>query len=383
MLTWLEISTNAIKYNLRQFRRLLDKDCLLMPVIKANAYGHGFFEVAKICSRAPEVDRVCVVNDDEALALIETKIKKPIMILSFFETDNLKKTLRLARLAANGSSRRAKKSIIFPLYSLKQAKFLNRVGERINKKIKVHIKIDTGAARVGLLPEKAAKFLKEIKKYKFLKMEGIFSHFASSEDDRGYTTKQLRVFIEINKKLKKENFIIPLKHMACSAAAVLYPQTRLDAVRLGIGLYGLYPTEKLKKKIILKPALSWKTKIIQIKNLPKGAKIGYGGDYTAKKPIKLAILPVGYWDGFDRLLSNNANVIINGVKCPVRGRICMNLTMVDVTKTSRAKVGDTAILIGRSGKQEITVDELAKRSKTINYEIVDRINPLLARKLVS
>ena len=167
--------------------------------------------------------------------------------------------------------------------------------------------------------------------------------------------------------------------MACSNSSIVYHNSLFNGIRLGLSLYGLYPSLKAKNKIKLKPALSWYTKIIQLRDLPKNTKIGYGGTYTTKRKTKLAIIPVGYWDGYDRLFSNQAQVIIHNKKCPIRGRICMNLSMVDVTNIKGVKTGDKVVLIGKSKNQEITADDLARWAQTINYEIVTRINPLLPR----
>jgi len=363
----LEISKKSIEHNLKEFRKLIGKDRLLMPVIKANAYGHGFLEVGKICDKNKDVDRLCVVNDDEALELVKNKTKKQIMILSFYELD-AKKLLILA-----------KKGVIFPLFSLEQAKLLNRVGEIVKKTVKVHIKIDTGASRVGVLPSDLKDFVKIVKNYKKIEIEGLWSHFASSEEDVEYTKKQYNNFIEAEKILKQEGIDPPIKHMSCSAATILFTLKGFNAIRLGLSLYGLYPDDKSRSKIKLKPALSWRTKIIQVKEVPTGTKIGYGGTYTAKIPTKIAIIPVGYWDGYDRRFSNNSWVLVHGKYCPVRGRICMNLSMVDVSHVTGVVAGDKVTLIGEDGESTITADDLAKWAGTINYEIVDRINPLLLR----
>jgi len=367
MLTWVEIDSQAIKYNLLQFRRLIGKKTLLMPVVKANAYGHGFLEISKICNKSREVDRICVVNLDEAYALIKAKIKKPIMILSFYENDEHK----LCSCARAG--------VIFPIYTEQQIKILNRVGEMVKKKIKVHLKIDTGATRLGLYKDEGVVLAKKIKNCKNLILEGIFSHFASSEDDKIYTEYQLKQFDKIITELEKKQINIPIKHFACSSASILYNHSHFNAIRLGLSLYGLYPDELSQKKIRLYPALSWHTTIIQIKTIPAWTKIGYGGTYTAKKTTKLALLPVGYWDGYDRRLSNNAYVLIHGKKCPIRGRICMNLCMADITGLKKVKVGDKATIVGKQRERCITIDELSKLASAVNYEIVDRINPLIPR----
>ncbi|MFA5127579.1 MAG: alanine racemase [Patescibacteria group bacterium] len=371
MLTWVEVDKEAIEFNLRQFRKLIGSDRLLMPVVKANAYGHGFLEVAKICDKSPQVDRMCVVNDDEAFTLTENKIRKPVQILTFYELDKTEKTLKLA-----------KKGVIFPLFSLKQAIFLNKIGERAGKKIKVHIKVDTGASRVGLLPKEILPFLEKINKFSHLEIEGLFSHFAASEEDRIFTEHQMSSFEKIISDLEKRGYHIPIKHFACSSASVLYKKSLLNGVRLGLSLYGLYPDDLSKKIIKLQPALSWHTKIIQVRTLPAWTKIGYGGSFTTKRTTKIAVLPVGYWDGYDRGLSNKSFVLIGGKKCPIRGRICMNICMADVSAVKNVKAGDGAVLIGRQKSNSISADNLADFAGTINYEIVDRINPLILRKII-
>lgn len=371
MFTWLEINQKAVEHNLYQFKKIIGPDRLLMPVIKANAYGHGFLDIAKICANSPLVDRICVVNDDEALELIKYYGKKKlIMILSFYELDT-EKALKLT-----------KNNVIFPLYSLKQAEFLNRVGEMTKKRIKTHLKIDTGASRVGILLKEIKQFIKKISHLKNLELEGIWSHFASSETDLKYTKKQYQIFFQAVKILRKEGIDPPIKHMSCSAAALVFTLKNLNAIRLGIGLYGLYSSTQSRHKIFLKPVLSWRTKIIQIKIIPAGTNIGYGGAYIAKHPTKLAILPVGYWDGLDRRMSNNGTVIIKGKVCPIVGNICMNLTMVDATKIINVKVNDCATIIGQNGRAKISADDIATNIGTINYEVVDRINPLIPRIVV-
>ncbi len=370
MITWVEVDASAIRYNLHQFKKMIGKKIFLMPVIKANAYGHGFLEVAKICNKSSDVDVICVVNDSEAIHLIDNNISKPIMILTFYDLLNIKNLLKLA-----------KKNVIFPVFSLEQAKLLNKVGERAHKKISIHIKIDSGASRVGLLPAETLQFIVKLQKYSNLKISGLFSHFASSEEDRVYTNYQIKNFNKLLGDLESKNILIPMRHFACSSASVLFPQARFDGIRIGLSLYGLYPEELSRKKVKLKPALSWYTKIIQIRNLPPWTKIGYGGSYTTKKSTRIAVLPVGYWDGYDIRFSNNSEVLIGGMRCPVRGRICMNIMMVELPKNLDVRVGDRVTLIGRDKKQFISIDELARKCKTINYEIIARINPLITRKI--
>ena len=367
MLTWVEVSKSAIKHNLAQFKRLIGSQVLLMPVVKSNAYGHGIVEVAKICDGDKNVDRICVIDLNEALELISNGIKKPVMILSFYELDE--KKLKIA----------IQHKVIFPVYSKDQINCLNKVASRLRTKVAIHLKIDTGTTRVGILPNQAVTFVKKISKLRYLYLEGIWSHFASSESDHAYTQKQLAIFNKVVEVIEKEGTIIPIKHFACSAATALHPVARFNAVRLGLSTYGLYPDKKSKENITLKPALSLNTKIIQVKTVPTNTKVGYGGTYTTKQPTKIAVLPMGYWDGIDRRLSNIGEVIVKGKKCPIRGRICMNLTMIDVTKIKNVKTGDTVTFIGRQGKEYISADEVANKVGTINYELVDRINPQIKR----
>ena len=365
MLTWLEINTAAIEHNIRQIKKFIGKNVLLMPVIKANAYGHGFLTIARICQKNPNVDRICIVSLDEALELIKNKLtKKPIIILSFFDQE--KDKLLLA----------AKNNIIFPLYNLQDAALLNRVGESIHKKIKVHIKIDTGTSRLGVLPKNIVHFIEQIKKFNYIEIEGLWSHFSSSEESYKITKTQHNILKTVEKTVKNKGFHIPIIHIACSAAIFNHPFTHENAVRLGLSLYGLYANKN--KRIALKPSLSWFTKIIHIQQVSAGTTIGYGTSYTTKKPTTVATLPVGYSDGLDRRLSNKGYVLIRGQKCPILGRICMNMCMVDITGIP-AQIHDTVTLIGKNKKKTISAEDMATWSNTINYEIVARINPLLPR----
>ncbi|OGH83784.1 MAG: alanine racemase, partial [Candidatus Magasanikbacteria bacterium RIFOXYA2_FULL_44_8] len=357
-------------HNLKQFRKIIGSKPLLMPAVKGNAYGHGIVEVAKICDQNREVDKICVVDLNEALQLIKAKIKKSILILSFYENDEHK----LCSAVKAGA--------IFPVYNIEQAILLNKIGEGVGRKAVVHIKLDAGTSRIGVLPNTIVDFIKKIIPLKHLTVEGLFSHYASSEDDKLFTENQLRIFVKTISNLKTNGINVPIQHLTCSAASILYPDSHFNAVRIGIGMYGLYPNELARKKIKLRPALSWHTTVMQVKTVPAWTKISYGGTFTTKRATKLAVLPVGYWDGYDRTMSNRAQVLIRGKKCPVRGRICMNMCMVDVTTVKNVRAGDIATLIGTQNRQSLSVEDLAKWADTINYEIVDRINPLLPRVVV-
>lgn len=368
MLTWLEIDRSALDHNLKEFRRVIGSKTKLMAVVKSNAYGHGFWEVSKFCDANKNVDWLAVVNLDEALLLRKNKIKKPILILSFFELAKLKKQPAIFF-----------KNVSFPVYDLKTAQELNQLASQKGIRIKIHLKIDVGTSRIGFLA-KDLLYLKTLKSFKSLYFEGLFSHFAASEENQNYTKKQLKIFNQIIAELKKQGIDPPFKHIACTAASLTTPASHFNAIRLGLGLYGLWPSPQTKKRngLTLKPALSWQTRLIQVKKIPAGAPIGYGCAYIAQRPIRLGIIPVGYWDGLDRKLSNCGQVMIKDKKCAILGRICMNLTMIDLTNL-KTKTGDKVTLLGKNKKLAITAENLAQKINTINYEVVTRINPLLPR----
>jgi len=362
MNSWLEINTKNLKHNINQFRLILSPRVKIAAVVKSNAYGHGLIGVARAVEKL--VDYFCVVNLDEALELRQNKIKKPILVLSYY-FDRLPEATR--------------KNIELVVYSAEQIKKLQAIGKRLNKKIKVHLKIDTGASRLGVEVGEGKKLFNLIKKQKNLILAGIFSHFAASEDDAIYTQKQLACFQKISDDLP---IGAAIRHFACSAAALVEPDSRLDMIRLGIALYGLWPSPKTRKivqkkypQFNLKPALTWKTRVIQVKYITKDTPVGYNGTYVAQKRIKMAVLPIGYFEGYDRHLGNKGRVVIHNKICPIIGKICMNLCMVDASNVKNLKVDDKATLIG----DKITADELAEKIGTINYEVVTRINPHLPR----
>jgi len=377
LLTWLEISKSSLIHNLKQFKKVISPKIQLMAVVKSNAYGHGLIECARIFEKAG-ADWLGVVNLDEALALKKTGLKKPVMVLSYFD-------------ASPGSlgplTQAIKKGVRLPIYDFKTAKWLSSIALKAHKTAYLHLKIDTGTSRLGALPSESVGFIKRLLKLPNLQLEGLFSHLADSENpNQTFTNKQIDTFEKLITKLEKQGINIPLRHLACSAATILNKRSWFNMVRIGISLYGLYSIQdglqKIKRKypwFYLKPALSWYTKVIQVKELSTGTNIGYGLTYKAKRKTKIAVLPIGYWDGYDRKLSNQADVLIHGQRAPVRGRVCMNIAMVDITDISNVRVGDRVTLIGCDGKEEITADELAKKIGTINYEVVTRINPLLTR----
>jgi len=257
--------------------------------------------------------------------------------------------------------------------------------------VKVDLKIETGTFRQGLEKEQLLKLVRIIKKYPNIKIQGIHTHYANIEDttNHDYAQKQLQKFKHIVDFLEKNNIKIPIKHTACSAAIILFPETYFDMVRLGIAMYGLWPSKETfisakerKRKINLEPVLYWKTRIAQIKIIKAGTSVGYGLTEKVSRDSKIAILPVGYWDGYDRKLSNVGSVLIKGKKSRIIGRICMNMIIVDVSHINNVKPEDEVVLLGKQKMEKITAEELAQKAGTINYEIVTRINPLIPRIII-
>ena len=363
MLSWIEINKKALESNLTAFKKHVGKSVALMPVIKSNAYGHGLKEIGMICDAHFGVSRLCVAGLNEAIELSQIGVKKPIQILSFYDLD----FETISELVSINE-------IIFTVYSLEQVNFLNRVGEKVKKKIKIHLKIDTGTTRVGVLPDAALEMALKVTTKTFLDLEGVFTHFASSEDDKDFTLRQLGLLKKVIVGLNQNNIPLQFNHSACTAATILYPETHLNAVRVGLGVYGLHPNKKTKKKIDLKVIMSLNTKVVQVKSVPKNTSISYARTYTTKKTSLIAVLPMGYYDGYDRRLSNQSEILIHGVRCKVRGRVSMNLMMVDVTRLkNKIKVGDKATLLGEQKNEMITADELAGKIGAISYEVVSRL----------
>jgi len=372
-ITWLSISKKALIHNYKEFEKIVSPKTQIMAVVKSNAYGHGLVECAKIFNKAG-VKWLGTVNLDEALTLRQHNLRCRILVLSYFDPNKLIEAV--------------KKNITLTIYSYQAAQQLDKIGNKLKRKIKIHFKVDTGTSRLGILTEESFILISKILKLPYIKIEGIFSHLADSENpNQKFTNKQISKFNRLIQQLEKQGINIPIKHIGCSASTLLNRKSHFDLVRLGISLYGQWSIKNNGSKIknihttlSLQSALSWYTKIIQIKSLPPNTEIGYGCTYRSIKKLKIALIPVGYWEGFDRKLSNSGEVLIKGIKCKIRGRICMNLSIVDISQINNAKAGDRVTLIGSDKNNVITVDEIANKLNTINYEVITRINPLIIRK---
>lgn len=376
-LTWVEISKASLINNIKLFRGLIGQKTILAPCVKANAYGHDMVKTAKVALFAG-ADWLNVNAIFEAAELRKAGIKAPIYIMGYVMKKDLADAVRLnCRLV---------------VYNKETVAQLAKAAKRLHKKALIHLKIETGNNRQGILAEDLLGFVLYAKKFPQIEIEGISTHFANIEDIQlgeklsGYPLFQLENFKRAIASLKNAGINIPIRHCANSAATMLFPETHFDMVRPGIAFYGLWPSieskiafQKMRKGAKLEPVLSWRTRIAQIKNVSAGSYIGYGCTYCAKKNMKIAILPVGYYDGYDRGFSNKGCVLIRGKRAKICGRVCMNMIMVDVTDIPGARVEDTVTLLGKDGREEITADELAGIAGTINYEITTRINEKIPR----
>jgi alanine racemase len=337
-----------------------------MAVVKADGYGHGAVQVSKEALECG-ADRLGVALPEEGIVLRKAGIMAPIQILGEIHP--------LASLMV------IENDLIPTLCSTVVADALGREAGRLGQRIKVHIKVDTGMNRLGLPVNDVPDFMGYLKQYPSLEVEGIFTHFACADDpDSDYTQKQLSSFRKLLSKLESSGSRFSLKHAANSAATIFFPETHLDMVRIGIALYGLHPSEATKNKINLEPVLSLISVVSQLKSVSAGEGASYGLTYKAAKDTKLALLPLGYGDGYTRLFSNKAEVVIAKQRFPIVGNVCMDQSLVEVGEANNIEVGDEVVLIGKQGGQEISADELAGILGTINYEITCMINKRVPRR---
>jgi alanine racemase len=350
--TWAEIDLDNLAYNFRQIKNLLSPATKVMVTVKADAYGHGLIPVSKrLVSQG--ADYLGVASIDEGIILRQAGITLPILIMGLILKKDIEPVFSY-RLTTT-------------VCDLELAMALNKMAKRQARPIDVHIKVDTGMGRIGVLYQVAEKLIKKINNMELINIEGIFTHFPLADKNREFTLHQINLFECLVDKLNKDGIRIPLVHAANSLGVVGYKSSHFNMVRPGLIIYGLYPAQNLKIK--LKPVLSLKTKVIFVKKLPMGHGISYGHDYITSKESRIATLPIGYGDGYPRNLSGKAPVLIGGKRFKINGRICMDQVMVDVGNFS-VKIGDEVVLIGSQGKNKISAEELARLSGTIPYEIV-------------
>lgn len=359
------IDTAALKYNYRQLRSNATQATKIMAIVKANAYGHGDLEAAKVFeSLGCEFFGVAIAEEGAKLRV--GGIISPIVILGGIYPGQVKDIFDL--------------DLTPVVFDLNTARLINEYAKKINAVKKVHIKIDTGMGRIGLLPHQVVPFFQEFRSLTNLQAEAVLSHFVESEsEDREYSKKQVELFLQVVEAIKNLGFAPEFIDMANSAAAVDFEAAHFNIIRPGIMLYGSYPAQHLRDKIKLKPVMSLKTEIMHIKNVPAGFSISYGRTFVTTKESVIATLPIGYADGIPRRLSGKGEVLVRGMRAPMVGRVCMDLMMCDVTDIKDASIGDEVVIIGAQGKEEITAEEIAAKTDTISYEIFCNISARVPR----
>lgn len=350
--TYIRVDLDAIAHNTKVLKENTAKDRLMLAVVKANAYGHGLVQVAKV-ALDNGADYLGVAIPEEGEQLRNAGINAPILVLG-----------GVNERGAEGSVRN---DLIQTVFDVNRVYQLEKAAADQNKKVSVHLKIDTGMGRIGVRNrEEVDALLEAVNDCPHVQLTGAFTHFANADNEEDtYTRRQKEIFDELTAGLPKEIVL----HAAASSAAARYPETRYDMVRQGIALYGCRAGSST---LPVKPALSWHTEIVYVKKMNAGESISYGCTYTTKKETVIATLPVGYGDGYSRILSGKACVLIGGKRCPVVGRVCMDQIMVDVTglEENETSIGAPVVLLGRQGNEQITADEMAGWANTISYEML-------------
>jgi alanine racemase len=375
--TWIEVSRGALAHNISIFRGLLGPGTGVLGVVKANAYGHGLEEVARVCAQGG-VDMLGVHTAAEVSALATAGIELPVLLMGYLTAAQVEEVVRPGVHVLVSS-----RAVVEALAA--QAK-------RLGFPLPVHVKVDTGTHRQGVEPSEAADFAAAARDAG-LAVVGVATHFANIEDttDHSYAFSQLERFRGAVTAVERRVGRVRWVHAACSAAALLFREADFTMVRVGISLYGHWPSKEThlswllahgRNGVRLEPALAWRARVGQVKRVGAGEPVGYGLTYRPTRASTIAVLPVGYADGYPRALSNRARVLVHGRPAPVVGRVCMDIVLADVTDIPDVGDGDVATLIGADGEERVTAEELAELAGTINYEILARLSPALVRAVV-
>jgi alanine racemase len=353
--TFAEVDLSAIAHNIRKIRKLVGPNRGLMPMVKADGYGHGATAVART-ALDNGADWLGIALPEEGWALRKSGIECPILILGPILPAQLPLVLE-ADLALG-------------LFNLEIAQALDSESARRGKRAVVHVKVDTGMGRLGVPAERAVEFLEALRGLRHLEIQGIYTHFATAdEEDKSFSHQQMKAFDDVCREAAFRGISFQMRHLSNTAAILDLPETFQDLVRPGIMVYGCYPSDAVQRVLDLRPAMRWKTHVAFIRDLRPGDSVSYGRTFVANRPTRVAGLLVGYADGFPILLSNRGEVLIKGVRAPVVGTVCMDITMVDVTHVPGVDPGDEVVLFGSQKGETIEVDELARKLGTISYEI--------------
>jgi alanine racemase len=365
VVTWAEIDLEAIAGNVRAIKKHVGDNVEVMAVVKANAYGHGAAPVAR-AALAAGATRLAVHRAIEGIELRQAGIEAPILVMGYTPPDG-------AELVA---SWRLTPSMITREF----AQALSMRARALGLVIPVHIKVDTGMSRYGLMPVEVVDFLRSLDNLPGLQVEGLFTHFATADwADQTFALQQLAVFEEVIAAAQLAGYQIPLIHAANSAAAMRLPQAHFDAIRLGIAMYGMHPSAEWPPVFEIQPALTLKSKVSRVRLLPAGSGVSYGLTFVTKAPTLAALVPAGYGDGYHRILSNKGSVLIRGRRAPILGQICMDQFVVDVSHIPGVQQDDEVVLVGAQGQECIRAEEVAALAGTINYEVTTSLLPRVVR----
>lgn len=367
--TYTTVDLDAVKYNFESMRKNIRPETKMIAVIKADAYGHGAIPIAKLLEDFPCIWGFATAVAEEAIALREAGIKKPILILGYVFDDYYETLIR--------------QEVRLSVFDYETALKISETAEKINMTAKIHLALDTGMTRIGWKDnEESVRIISQINRMDQLEIEGMFTHFSrADETDKTSADSQFQRFMDFRKLLMQQGMVFPFYHCSNSAGIIDMPYANLDLVRAGITIYGIYPSDEVKKEHVpLHPVLEWKAHVSFVKEVEKGVSISYGGTFTAQKSMIVATIPVGYADGYPRMLSNEGHVLIHGKRAKILGRICMDQFMVDVTDIPDVKRGDEVTLIGRDQEDEIRVEELSEICKRFPYEFVCDISPRVPRR---
>lgn len=361
-----EVDLAAIEHNIDEVRKKVGDDVWILAVIKADGYGHGAIPIARRLKE--KVQYFAVATIEEAIELRNAGVTHPILILGYTSPSQYDELIQY--------------DITQTIYSTETARLLDEAGKRAGKKGKIHIALDTGMTRIGFeMKEEDVAQVVQISRYPNLYLEGMFSHFSCADMyDKAYSKKQMERYDWFCAQLEREGVTIPVKHLCNSAGIIEFDSHRFNMVRSGIITYGLYPSEEVRTdEVVLKPALTWKTHVVNVKTIEAGHGVSYGATYVTQKPTRIATLSVGYADGYPRSLSNKGKVLIHGQYAPIIGRVCMDQMMVDVSLIENVCIEDEAILVGRDGENFLSVEEVANLAGSFNYEFVCGISKRVKR----
>lgn len=358
------VDLSVLAHNLSEVRRLIPSACRIFAVVKADAYGHGLVEVARALAR--QVGGFAVATVQEAVSLRKAGIREPVLVMAGLLPDEPPELIRYG---------------LTPV--VYDRAFATRLAEQIPANAApwpIHLKVDTGMGRLGFTPAEAWDIISNLRTAGRLRIEGLMTHLADADSaDPAYTNRQLAVLDELVARARLADMPIPLVHAAGTAGILAHPASHRDAVRPGLMLYGYHTCEHLSSPVTLQPVLSLSTRVIQIRSLNAGDSVGYNRTFIAKRPSRIAVLPIGYADGYSRALSDRASVLVRGRRAPVVGRVCMDLTMIDVTDVPGATAGDDVIVLGRQENESITAADLASWQDSIPYDVLCAIGTRVPR----